>query len=237
MKKPGRATILRKLADVGGDITPLRPTTLIVASPLTLVPKHTTALPVLDIVRAAVIRDVWGEDILASPLKCMRSRRLRTRSPRNQVKVLQAAINMGRSLIDVRRALTPAEFQRGMRQSAKAWRGLSQSNVVKLMSVASWWDQGRLPADRAPQHYTVLYEFTTLPDDALQRAIDIGVFRPDVTRNEVVGFKRRISEVVDGVHVTARSSEHAEYERLAVRRRQLLSELVAIRRQMLSIRT
>jgi hypothetical protein len=237
MKKPGRATILRQLADVGGNIAPLPPTTLTVASPLTLVPKQATALPVLDIVRAAVIRDVWGDDILSEPTKVNAITKAQDEIAEESSKVLHAAINMGRSLIDVRQALTPAEFQRGMRQSAKAWRGLSQSNVVKLMSVASWWDQGRLPADRAPQHYTVLYEFTTLPDDVLQRAIDIGVFRPDVTRNEVVGFKRRITEVVDGPRKGEPPSRSADFERLAVRRRQLLSELVAIRRQMLSLRS
>jgi hypothetical protein len=77
-------------------------------------------------------------------------------------------------------------------------------------------ESGRLPSDRLPQNYTTIYYLSTLPDDALEKAKQSGLLRPDLRRSEVVAFKKKILEAGEA------EIEHGEAtaQRLAALRRQ-----------------
>jgi hypothetical protein len=52
---------------------------------------------------------------------------------------------------------------------------------------------GRLPRERLPPSYSVIYQLATLDDDGLRDAEKDGLIRPDVRRSEVVEWKKRRS--------------------------------------------
>jgi hypothetical protein len=51
---------------------------------------------------------------------------------------------------------------------------------------------GRLPAERLPPNYSVIYQLATLDDDKLKAAEAEGLIRPTLRRAEVIAFKRRL---------------------------------------------
>jgi len=152
-------------------------------------------------------------------------------------RMVQAAVNMGRYLLDVRRVLSHDEFEHALKHSAELWSGWSRPNVVKLMKIAEWWDRQQFPQALAPRHYTILYEFAVLEPPVLSRAIDEGVFRPDVTRNEVSGWKRQIGNTPAAPLAVLPAGEATVLEarrhlmRLRERERLLVTELESNRRQ------
>lgn len=89
-----------------------------------------------------------------------------------------------------------------------------------------------IPVDRASLDYTILYEFTTLTEEASPHALQTNVFRPDVARAEVIGFKRRIGSTIEGLSVRheGKRSLRNRKARLTDRKRQLLCEIERIDR-------
>jgi hypothetical protein len=84
-----------------------------------------------------------------------------------------------------------------------------------------------------------LYEFTTLPDERLQQAIDCRVFRPDVTRREVVRWKQSHSHTIECGQAEGEKEDPLllELNLLQQRRTQMISELSGIRRRIRELKT
>ncbi len=61
----------------------------------------------------------------------------------------------------------------------------------KLMAVARAIDAAVFPVERLPPHYSIVYELVQMPEDLRGTALRENVIRPDVTRQEVIAFKRR----------------------------------------------
>lgn len=61
----------------------------------------------------------------------------------------------------------------------------------KLMAVARAIDDAVFPAERLPNSYSTIYELIMLPEDGRHAAMRENVVRPDVTREEILSFKRR----------------------------------------------
>ena len=187
--------------------------------------------PVLDQENADLLTEIFGTAILDDQPKVMAILKAQREVSAEAGKILDAAISMGRSMLDVKRALTPDEFTKSLKHSPRLWDGFSASNVRKLIDVAEWWDSHRLPRDNAPKHYTTLYEFCTLREDVFTQAIEENVFRADVTRTEVIGWKRELStrrprsEPRDPTML----AQQREMARLRERETQLSSELTRVR--------
>jgi hypothetical protein len=188
--------------------------------------------------QTALIREVWGDAILAEPAKVEAILHAQGVIAEENTTMLGAAINMGRALLEARAQLTEGEFRRGLRASRKAWHGWSASNISKLMAVAAFCDRHRFPQQQVPQSYTTLYEFAALPDEQFQRTVEIGLFRPDVRRSDIQAFKHKLAEGT--VDLSRNASETCPYEeeaeRLGQRLRYLDGEAEKVRRRLKEVR-
>lgn len=188
--------------------------------------------------QTALIRDVWGDAILAEPAKVEAILHAQGVIAEENTTMLGAAINMGRALLEARAQLTEGEFRRGLRASRKVWHGWSASNISKLMAVAAFYDRHRFPQQQVPQSYTTLYEFAALSDDHFQRTVEIGLFRPDVKRTDIQAFKHKLAERT--VDLSRKVGEVCPYEeeaeRLEQRLRHLDGEADKVRRRLKEVR-
>jgi hypothetical protein len=184
--------------------------------------------------QTALIRDVWGDAILAEPKKVNAIIRAQNVIADENGTMLGAAINMGRALLEAREQLSAEEFARGLRQSRRAWRGWSSGNVYKLMAVAGFYDRHQFAPQQVPQSYTTLYEFAALPEEEFQQTIKIGLFRPDVKRTDIQAFKHKLaSGELDTSRPHADVSPHEpEVERLQQRLRHLEGETEKVRKRL-----
>jgi hypothetical protein len=181
--------------------------------------------------RTAVIREVWGDAILTEPKKVEAILRAQSVIVEENATMLSAAINMGRAMLEAKAQLTPQEFQRGLRESRKAWGGWSRSNVSKLIAVAEFCDRHHFSSDRVPQSYTTLYEFAALPDDQFERTVQIGLFRPDVRRTDIQAFKHKLQEGGILPNTASVSPYTAEIDRIDQRLRTLENEAERARKR------
>ena len=185
----------------------------------------------LDIARNTTISEVFGEAILNDADKVNAIVKAQNELGEDIKNLLGAALRMGRTILELKGALSGGEFTKALSHSPKIFRGMTRGTVQKLMTVAEWVDSGRLPMAMAPQHYTILYEFTTLREDELRAAIEQNLFRPDVTRNEVSIWKKRIGRTLDQPR-----SLQDEYDDLSRKRRDYLGSALDARKRMKEIR-
>ena len=62
----------------------------------------------------------------------------------------------------------------------------------KLMQVAEAIDSEILPPERLPPSYNTVYELVTLKEEERAIALERNIVRPDVKRDEVIEFKRKL---------------------------------------------
>ena len=188
--------------------------------------------------QTALIREVWGDAILAEPKKVEAILHAQGVIAEENTTMLGAAINMGRALLEAREQLTEEEFRRGLRESRKAWHGWSAPNISKLMTVAEFFDRHRFPQQQVPQSYTTLYEFASLPDEQFQRTVEIGLFRPDVKRTDIQAFKHKLAG--GELNLSHEAGEVCPYEgevdRLELRLRYLDGEAAKVRKRLAEVR-
>ena len=88
--------------------------------------------------------------------------------------------------------------------------------AYQLRMVAEAVDSGRLPGPKLPPSYATVYQLATLTSEQLRLADQRNLIRPDVTRPEIVRFKRDLrNKAID--HVSRREALEAERDRLRER--------------------
>lgn len=100
----------------------------------------------------------------------------------------ESFVAIGRMLNEAKEKLPRGEF---MAMTA-ARLPFSHGVANKLMSVAKAIDEGVLPVERLPPSYSTVYEFLSLTPPEREQAEAEGLIRPDVPRQEVLDFKKRI---------------------------------------------
>ncbi|WP_434623701.1 DUF3102 domain-containing protein [Azospirillum sp. B2RO_4] len=98
----------------------------------------------------------------------------------------------------------------------------SVETAFRFRAVAEAVDTGRLSLEVLPGAESVAYQIVTMTPDELERAKAQGLIRPDVTRRQLIDFKRSLRPPKD---VTPND-----------RRRQLLSEYARLRARMAEVR-
>jgi len=101
-------------------------------------------------------------------------------------------ILIGRYLTRAKEVLPHGEFEEMVERDLP----FGTTTAYQLRVVAATLDSGRLPAERVPPDYTTVYHLSTLSDDELRQAEDHRLIRPDVSRKEVVSFKRLLRQPV-----------------------------------------
>ena len=100
----------------------------------------------------------------------------------------------------------------------------SDKVASQLSCVARAIDGRRLMESEIPSSYSIVYQLTTLTDDELAKARDEGIIRPDVSRDEVIAFKKRIRQRPD--------LDVSREVQLRARRRRVIEEMERLRREL-----
>ncbi len=130
---------------------------------------------------------------------------------------------IGRYLVQARVRLPHGEFQAMVENELP----FGYQVAYQLRMVAEAVDSGRLPGAKLPPSYATVYQLATLTTEQLRLADQSNLIRPDVTRPEIVRFKRDLrNKAID--HVGRRETLEAERDRLRERLAVIEAELAAL---------
>jgi hypothetical protein len=101
-----------------------------------------------------------------------------------------AALLIGRTLLDLSRTLSEAEYLAVRRGSERLF-PFSDSVATKLRRAAEIAEALSIPLDRSPS-YTLLYEISTMPHEGRTLVKSRGLIRADVTRAEILAVKAEL---------------------------------------------
>ena len=68
----------------------------------------------------------------------------------------------------------------------------SRNNAYRMREVTEAIENGRLPADRLPNSFSILYEAATLNETEWQEAETRGIIHREVRRQEIISLKREL---------------------------------------------
>lgn len=130
---------------------------------------------------------------------------------------------IGRYLVQARARLPHGEFQAMVENELP----FGYQVAYQLRMVAEAVDSGRLPGAKLPPSYATVYQLATLTGEQLRLADQSNLIRPDVTRPEIVRFKRDLrNRALD--HVSRREALEAERDWLRERLAVIEVELAAL---------
>lgn len=107
-------------------------------------------------------------------------------------KAKQSFLAIGKSLLAVEQALTPDEFRRLSKGTERIF-PFSETIATQLRQVARAVMSGRLNETEMPGSYSVAYQIAVMDGPTIEIARSRNLVRPDVTRTEVIAFRREIN--------------------------------------------
>jgi hypothetical protein len=132
----------------------------------------------------------------------------------------QRFLLIGRYLNRAREALSHGEWGEMVRNDLP----FSVAVADQFRTIAKAVDDGTFTVAELPQHYSVAYQLVTLRPEEAIRARQEGLLRPNVRRDEVMAFKKRLRVAVPTNTAQPRVSRDrlkAERERLLARLREI----------------
>jgi hypothetical protein len=127
----------------------------------------------------------------------------------------ESFLTIGRWLNKARETLLHGEWQRLVEEQLP----FDRNRAYQLRAVATMVDAGRVLETELPSSSATAYEFASLDRDVLELAKREGVLRPNVKRQEVKAWKRRM---------LALGASQTESDTLAVRRKALLQRIAQL---------
>lgn len=98
-----------------------------------------------------------------------------------------------------------------------------------MMAAAKAIRSGVLPQEIAPPSYSIVYQITTLTERERERALAEGVIRPDMRRQDLDKFKKRVRSDQPREPESRRASLERERDRLQRRLAEIERELAALK--------
>jgi hypothetical protein len=142
----------------------------------------------------------------------------------------QQFIAIGRYLEQAKHKLPHGEYEAMVERDLP----FDASIARRLRTVVQFIDSGAVPIGQLPPSYSVLYELASMTPDERERADEAKLDRPDVTRKELVIFKRRLRTSISDPESS--QDNHAELqarlERLRAERARIDREIAAIEQQL-----
>lgn len=138
-------------------------------------------------------------------------------------------VTIGRYLLAAAASLPHGEFDVMVENGLPFGRQIA----YQLRKVAEAIDGGRFPPEQLPPSYTTIFQLTTLTDPQLSVAKERGLLRPDVTRREIITFRREVAREAGAAATPAQLAGLAKRgETLLKQRDKILRELMEVERAM-----
>jgi hypothetical protein len=100
--------------------------------------------------------------------------------------------------------------------------------VQMMMAAAKAIKSGMIPFDIVPPSYSVVYQITTLTDTERRQAVEEGVIRLDMRREDIAAFKKRVRTPV----VPEVEAKRAELARLVAEQERIAARIAALRAEL-----
>jgi hypothetical protein len=100
--------------------------------------------------------------------------------------------------------------------------------VQMMMAAAKAIKSGMIPLDIVPPSYSVVYQITTLTDTERQQAVEEGVIRSNMRRQDIAAFKKRVRTPV----VPEVEAKRAELARLVAEQERIAARIAALRAEL-----
>lgn len=97
-----------------------------------------------------------------------------------------------------------------------------------MMAAAKAIKSGMIPLDIVPPSYSVVYQITTLTDTERQQAVEEGVIRSDMRREDIAAFKKRVRTPV----VPEVEAKRAELARLVAEQERIAARIAVLRAEL-----
>jgi hypothetical protein len=107
-------------------------------------------------------------------------------------KAKQSFLAIGKSLLAVEQTLTADEFRRLSKGTERVF-PFSETIATQLRQVARAVLSGRLNETEIPGSYSVAYQIAVMDGPTIEIARSRNLVRPDVTRTEVIAFRREVN--------------------------------------------
>lgn len=133
---------------------------------------------------------------------------------------------IGRRLNQAKETLPHGEFEAMIARELP----FSPSVGRRLRAVAAAIDAGELPIDRLPPSYSIAYDVLVLPPEDRAAALDEGVIRPDMRRQDLTAW-RRARTPSDGPP-NDQDARTAELARLLAERERLDQRIAALQAEL-----
>ena len=129
----------------------------------------------------------------------------------------QSFLTIGRALLSLQQRLTAEEFRR-LENGADRVFPFSRTVLVQLRQVAQAVASGKIEEREMPGSYSVAYQLVTMDDPTIEIARARNLVRPNVTRTEIIAFRRAVSLEPDlkpqRVDIAAIRNEKARLHRM-----------------------
>jgi hypothetical protein len=150
---------------------------------------------------------------LRDPAKLLAREEFAVEIRRAWVESQESFLLIGRYLLAAKSRLQHGEFMAMVASDLP----FSHQTANKLMSVARFIEAGEMPSDALPNASETCYQITTLTVEERTRALEEGVIRPTMRRQDILQFKRRIR--------TSALETESERRRLETERDRLIKRL------------
>lgn len=133
-------------------------------------------------------------------------------------------VQIGTFLEEAKAKLQHGEFQELI--SSRLPFGLRAAQM--MMAAAKAIKSGMIPLDIVPPSYSVVYQITTLTDTERQQAVEEGVIRSDMRREDIAAFKKRVRTPV----VPEVEAKRAELARLVAEQERIAARIAVLRAEL-----
>jgi Protein of unknown function (DUF3102) len=133
-------------------------------------------------------------------------------------------VQIGTFLEEAKAKLQHGEFQRLISSRLPFGSRTAQMMMAAARAITS----GMIPSGIVPPSYSVVYQITTLTEAEREQAVEEGVIRPNMRREDVAAFKRRIRTA----GVSEIEAKRAELVRLIVEQERIGARIAALRAEL-----
>ena len=132
-----------------------------------------------------------GTGVMADERKAQLLIKIRNEVHTEWSRARHSFLAIGKSLLIAEETLTPDEFRR-LKQGSERIFPFSETIASQLRQVARAVMSGRFKEDEMPGSYSVAYQIAVMDLPTIEIARSRNLVRPDVTRTEVIAFRREI---------------------------------------------
>jgi hypothetical protein len=185
-----------------------------------------------DTVSIEALRDVFAGTTLVDDREKVRFvLELRGEIRRHWGAARDSFLAIGRALVAAEDRLSKLEYER-LRSGMDRLFPFGDAVASQLRQVARAVDDHRIPEDSCPGSYATAYQIAVLKPNELEIAVERGLVRQDVTRKEILLFRKEIKS--RSIRANWNPTE-TERDRLRAREQALLADLDEVRRRLKAI--